>query len=138
MRLPIEQVRAATFTRLSGASLELPVKDYVEENTPMPYAVVGDVTTRNASTYTTPGHEMTVTVEVYTGGAKSGARGKRAAAEYLDKITQAMTEEAFDLSSDGLSVIMTYDDSGVQHMGELIWWGWVRFRFWVDEENNDG
>ena len=66
-RTPLLEIQGAVFQRLS-AQLDTPVYDYVPENVPYPFVVIGEATEIPDNTLDNFGRETTLALHVWTKG----------------------------------------------------------------------
>lgn len=94
-RTALRAVQRAFYARLSG-TLDVDVYDWVPEDVPYPYVVIGEATEMADNNHDSFGRELTITLHVWT----RGHGGFDPALEIVDQIQQAL-DHRLDLGLTG-------------------------------------
>lgn len=130
-RSALHAVQQAFYARLT-AELEVPVYDWVPEDAPYPYVVIGEATEMSDNNHASFGRDVTMTLHVWT----KGHAGFGPTLELVDQVQQALDHQ-LDLSLVGQRVVTLRLDQvlTMRDPDPLIRHAPVRFRVQTEQLN---
>lgn len=129
-RTALRAVQRAFYARLTEA-LDVPVYDFVTEDTPYPYVVIGEATEVDDNTHDSFGRTLTQTLHVWT----RGHGGFDPALEIVDQIQQALDHKLdLDIVGHRLVTLRLDQTLTMRDPDPLIRHAPIRFRVQTEQE----